>query len=90
MGELLKMQHVLATRPSEGGLVKALETMNEARLREEEERTKQRDLELVIEKQRTKRRQMELDFERNERKKDREEQAKLIAGLLERLQSAHN
>uniref|UniRef100_A0AAV1UHC5 Myb/SANT-like domain-containing protein n=1 Tax=Peronospora matthiolae TaxID=2874970 RepID=A0AAV1UHC5_9STRA len=90
MGELLKMQHVLATRPSEGGLVTALGLMNEARLREEEEKTKQRDLELLVEKQRTKRRQMELDFERNERKKDREEQAKLIASLLERLQSAHN
>ena len=63
-----------------------LEKMNEARLREEEEKTKQRDLELLIEKQRTKRRQMELEFERMERQKDREEQAKLIASIVERLQ----
>ncbi|CAI5722207.1 unnamed protein product [Hyaloperonospora brassicae] len=89
MGELLKMQHAFAMNLSGGGgggLMAELEKMNEARLREEEEKTKQRDLELLIERQRTKRRQIELEFERMERQKDREEQAKLIASIVERLQ----
>jgi hypothetical protein len=85
MAELLKMQHAFAARPSEVRVIE-LEKMNEARLREEEEKTKQRGLELQIEIQRTKRRQLELDFEREERKKDREEQAKLIASLVQRLE----
>ncbi|POM70807.1 Hypothetical protein PHPALM_12705 [Phytophthora palmivora] len=85
MAELIKMQHAFAARPSEVRVIE-LEKMNEARLREEEEKTKQRGLELQIEMQRTKRRQLELEFEREERKKDREEQAKLIASLVERLE----
>ncbi|KAE8991051.1 hypothetical protein PR003_g22467 [Phytophthora rubi] len=85
MAELLKMQHAFAARPSEVRVIE-LEKMNEARLREEEEKTKQRGLELQIEIQRTKRRQLELEFEREERQKDREEQAKLIASLVQRLE----
>ncbi|KAJ8524978.1 hypothetical protein ON010_g16137 [Phytophthora cinnamomi] len=85
MAELLKMQHAFAARPSELRVIE-LEKMNEARLREEEEKTKQRGLELQIEIQRTKRRQLELEFEREERQKDREEQAKLIASLVQRLE----
>ncbi|KAG2973682.1 hypothetical protein PC121_g23648 [Phytophthora cactorum] len=85
MAELIKMQHAFAARPSEVRVIE-LEKMNEARLREEEEKTKQRGLELQIEIQRTKRRQLELEFEREERKKDREEQAKLIASLVQRLE----
>ncbi|CEG41277.1 uncharacterized protein PHALS_11634 [Plasmopara halstedii] len=82
MGELLKMQHVFAARSGEIRVVD-IEKMNEARLREEEEKTRQRSFELQIEIQRTKRRQLELEFERDERRKDREEQAKLIANLLQ-------
>ncbi|KAK1942971.1 hypothetical protein P3T76_005608 [Phytophthora citrophthora] len=85
MAELMKMQHAFAARPSEIRVLE-LEKMNEARLREEEEKTKQRGLELQIEIQRTKRRQLEMEFEREERQKDREEQAKLIASLVKRLE----
>ncbi|ETK86497.1 hypothetical protein F441_09018 [Phytophthora nicotianae CJ01A1] len=85
MAELIKMQHAFATGPSEIH-IHALEKMNEARIREEEEKTKQRGIELQIEIQRTKRRQLELEFEREERKKDREEHAKLIASLVQRLE----
>ncbi|OWY97604.1 hypothetical protein PHMEG_00031824 [Phytophthora megakarya] len=84
--ELVNRQQTFAARPSEVRVIE-LEKMNEARLREEEEKTKQRGLELQIEIQRTKRRQLELEFEREERRKDREEQAKLIASLVERLKS---
>ncbi|KAL3667790.1 hypothetical protein V7S43_007341 [Phytophthora oleae] len=85
MAELMKMQHAFAARPSEVRVIE-LEKMNEARLREEEEKTKQRGLELQIEIQRTKRRQLEMEFEREERQKDREEQAKLIASLVQRFE----
>eukprot|EP00644_Phytophthora_capsici_P009067 jgi/Phyca11/504201/fgenesh2_kg.PHYCAscaffold_6_\ len=89
MAELMKMQHAFAARPSEVRVME-LEKMNEARLREEEEKTKQRGLELQIEIQRTKRRQLEMEFEREERQKDREEQAKLIASLVQRLEPKKN
>ncbi|CAI5739713.1 unnamed protein product [Peronospora destructor] len=82
MAELLKMQHAFATRPYQANVME-LEKINEARLREEEEKTKQRSLELQIEMQRTRQRQLELDFEKDERKKDREEQVKLIASLVQ-------
>lgn len=84
LGELIKLQQAYAVQPSKLHVVE-LEKINQARLREEEEKTKQCGFELQIEIQRTKRRQLELDFEREERRKDREEQAKLIASLLERL-----
>ncbi|KAH7485207.1 hypothetical protein PRIC1_004502 [Phytophthora ramorum] len=85
MAELFKMQEAIALRPSDARIIE-LEKQNEARLREEGEKTKQRSLELQIEIERTKRRQLELEFEREERKKDREEQTKLIASLLQRLE----
>ncbi|KAF4138650.1 hypothetical protein GN958_ATG12155 [Phytophthora infestans] len=85
MAELIKMQHAIATAPSDAPF-RELEKINATRVREEEEKTKQRGIELQIEIQRTKRRQLELEFEREERKKDREEHAKLIVSLVQRLE----